>query len=148
LASTEKTKTGSFIVPATAALGVTRMRVSMQYNSGPTACGNYTYGEVEDYCVQVIEGNAVRTLSSNLKGAFIYPNPFQKSFHVSFELTETSPVQLKLHSLDGRTIWKQSFNNLGPGLQNHVIYPKIAAGMYVLEIKDKDSVQYLNVIKG
>ena len=78
LASTEKTKKSSFIVPATAALGVTRMRVSMQYNSGPTACGNYTYGEVGDYCVQIIEGNAVQTLSS--KGRLYIPTPFKKVF--------------------------------------------------------------------
>jgi len=29
--------------------GETRMRVSMQYNSSPTACEQFTYGEVEDY---------------------------------------------------------------------------------------------------
>ena len=43
---------GSFIVPATA-LGTTRMRVSMQYEAFTNACGSFTYGEVEDYSVQI-----------------------------------------------------------------------------------------------
>lgn len=49
---------GSFIVPATAVLGDTRMRVAMQYNEIPSSCGDFSYGEVEDYTVKVI-GDAV-----------------------------------------------------------------------------------------
>ncbi len=44
---------GTFTVPASAALGNTRMRVSMKYNGIPTACETFTYGEVEDYTVNI-----------------------------------------------------------------------------------------------
>ena len=44
---------GSFNVPATAS-GTTRMRVSMQYNAYTNACGGFTWGEVEDYSVDII----------------------------------------------------------------------------------------------
>lgn len=57
-ASTSSPATGSFTVPSTAKLGKTRMRVSMRYNSLPSACGNFNYGEVEDYSVTVKEGSA------------------------------------------------------------------------------------------
>jgi subtilisin family serine protease len=47
--------TGSISVPASALPGPTRMRVSMQFNSLPNACDqNFDYGEVEDYCVNII----------------------------------------------------------------------------------------------
>src|SRR5690606_21831945 len=48
--------TGSFIVPATAMTGVTRMRVVLnQTNWQPTTvCGNYQYGETEDYLVDIV----------------------------------------------------------------------------------------------
>ena len=44
---------GTVSVPSTAAIGPTRMRISMQFNAGAGACDNYTWGEVEDYCVNI-----------------------------------------------------------------------------------------------
>lgn len=46
--------TGSIIIPATATLGSTRMRVIMQYNTNPPSpCGSYTRGQVEDYTLNI-----------------------------------------------------------------------------------------------
>ena len=46
------TVTGSLTVPSSA-LGLTRMRVSMKWNAEPTPCETFSYGEVEDYTVQI-----------------------------------------------------------------------------------------------
>jgi hypothetical protein len=49
-------ETGSFTIPATAMTGLTRMRVVNMYTTVLTAvlpCGNYTYGETEDYYVNI-----------------------------------------------------------------------------------------------
>ncbi len=43
--------TSSIIIPATATLGNTRMRVSLKSGALPTPCETYTQGEVEDYTV-------------------------------------------------------------------------------------------------
>ncbi len=43
----------SFTVPASAVNGNTRMRISMQYDSYPSSCGTFNYGEVEDYTVNI-----------------------------------------------------------------------------------------------
>ncbi|MFK7949786.1 MAG: fibronectin type III domain-containing protein [Saprospiraceae bacterium] len=48
--------TGNVIIPTTAALGPTRMRVSMKYNATSTACETFNFGEVEDYCVNIVTG--------------------------------------------------------------------------------------------
>jgi len=45
--------TGDLTVPATAPAGTTRMRVSMKYNAYPDPCETFTYGEVEDYTVDL-----------------------------------------------------------------------------------------------
>lgn len=45
--------TGTLTVPATARAGRTRLRVSMKYNRGATACETFSYGEVEDYTVDI-----------------------------------------------------------------------------------------------
>jgi chitodextrinase len=44
----------SFTVPTTARLGQTRMRVSMKYNASPTSCETFSFGEVEDYTVNIV----------------------------------------------------------------------------------------------
>ncbi|KGL62071.1 immunoglobulin-like domain-containing protein [Polaribacter sp. Hel1_85] len=44
---------GTFTVPASAVSGATTMRVVMQYNTIPSACGSYDYGETEDYTVVI-----------------------------------------------------------------------------------------------
>ncbi|MDO6599031.1 GEVED domain-containing protein [Tenacibaculum sp. 1_MG-2023] len=49
---------GSFTVPTSAVTGSTRMRVVMQYNAVPSACGSYNYGETEDYTVNLVGGTA------------------------------------------------------------------------------------------
>jgi hypothetical protein len=46
--------TGTITVPATASLGITRMRVRLAYNnSNPSPCGNESYGNIEDYMVNI-----------------------------------------------------------------------------------------------
>ncbi len=47
---------GSFTVPNTATNGATRMRVIMRYNTAPSPCGSFNFGEVEDYTVTIQAG--------------------------------------------------------------------------------------------
>ncbi|MCK4761425.1 MAG: M6 family metalloprotease domain-containing protein, partial [Candidatus Aminicenantes bacterium] len=49
------TVSGNFTVPSGAS-GITRMRVTMKYNAAPTSCETFTYGEVEDYTVDIGTG--------------------------------------------------------------------------------------------
>ncbi|MCF8245794.1 MAG: S8 family serine peptidase [Saprospiraceae bacterium] len=47
------TVTASFTVPASAVTGATRMRVAMMYDAAPLPCGEFEFGEVEDYSVNI-----------------------------------------------------------------------------------------------
>jgi len=47
---------GAITVPAGTALGLHRMRVRLTYSSAPDPCGSSSYGEVEDYMINVISG--------------------------------------------------------------------------------------------
>lgn len=48
---------GSFTVPVGASLGTTRMRVTMRYNTLPSNCGTFNYGEVEDYTINILSAS-------------------------------------------------------------------------------------------
>ncbi len=53
-------------VPTNAALGQTRMRVSMKYNAAPGACETFDFGEVEDYTINIINTTSNANLNSTL----------------------------------------------------------------------------------
>jgi chitodextrinase len=55
-ASTTTPVTGTFTIPTTANVGATRMRVSLKYNGIPTSCETISYGQVEDYTVNILAG--------------------------------------------------------------------------------------------
>lgn len=63
VAPTTALSTGNVTIPLTAPTGVTRMRVRCAYNVIPTsACGNETYGETEDYLVNIQSAPSVPTV--------------------------------------------------------------------------------------
>ena len=53
---TNATASGTITVPDTAVPGLTTMRVSMKYGSPAAECGNFYWGEVEDYSVEISNG--------------------------------------------------------------------------------------------
>lgn len=45
--------TGTFTIPSGTADGNKRLRVAMKYNAIPTSCETFSYGEVEDYTINI-----------------------------------------------------------------------------------------------
>ena len=77
--------TANITIPPTAKLGNTRMRVRMHYlDIGPNAtpCGSSTYGQVEDYTIEVKATLAAATTATKSIVA-VYPNPFKEVLKIS-----------------------------------------------------------------
>lgn len=55
--------TGNIVVPTNATNKITRMRVVDEYNEAPTACQADTWGEAEDYSIEICDGTT-QALSS------------------------------------------------------------------------------------
>ncbi len=55
---------GDIMIPLDAVEGSTRMRVGLFYQVPPEPCAEYDYGEVEDYCVNIINGSGEGGISS------------------------------------------------------------------------------------
>ncbi len=73
---------GYVYVPMTASPGPTRMRVRMTYSSTPSPCGSSSYGEVEDYTVNVIPSVTLTTLPL-VETQFCAGNSFQVSYEAT-----------------------------------------------------------------
>ncbi len=109
---------GSITIPATATLGATRMRVMMKYSTAPTSpCGTYTYGQVEDYTVNIMstakENAAIVNPTRELS---IYPNPVKdvlniqtsRSGEISYQVINTAGQAVLSGKTKGQNIQVQS----------------------------------------
>ncbi|MFN7013981.1 MAG: GEVED domain-containing protein, partial [Bacteroidia bacterium] len=73
-ATTATPVSGSFTIPSTTTLGAKRMRVSMKYNGVPTSCEAFSYGQVEDYTINVT--SSAKEIDATTPLTFsLYPNP-------------------------------------------------------------------------
>ncbi len=111
------------------------MRVAMKYVGGfgsspPLACGTYTYGEIEDYCVTI-------AIPTGIEGAFpddlfeIYPNPTKDSFAININSKNipNSVYILKLVDITGKSIFETSVNS---GINQ--VTPNVSAGVYLVQL--------------
>ena len=57
--------TKNITAPGTAKTGFTTMRVALTYNTTPLSCGNFSYGETEDYSIRVVVDENVWTGAFN-----------------------------------------------------------------------------------
>ncbi|MEM6805008.1 MAG: FG-GAP repeat protein [Bacteroidota bacterium] len=69
----------------------------------------------------------------------LYPNPFSDRFHFQIELTQASPIALKLYSSTGQLIWARDERLLSPGKHLLEASPgSIGAGIYYLYYQGND----------
>jgi len=87
------TRTGNITIPANAAGGLTRMRVKVQESvASPLPCATFTYGEVEDYTLNIltiIPVNPSLTYTWNPDGATSDAASFAPSASGPYTLTVT-----------------------------------------------------------
>jgi serine protease len=96
-------ESGEFTIPASAELGITRLRVLMRWNVAPLPCGTFTYGEVEDYCINISESTVgVNELYSNNNFFTVFPNPSRNNFTVLTK--EAFTGTLNVYDVTGRLI--------------------------------------------
>ncbi|WP_034761061.1 reprolysin-like metallopeptidase [Chryseobacterium gregarium] len=126
--STTSPATGSITIPSTAAVGSTRMRVMMQYNSVPSSsCGSYTYGQVEDYTLNIVSSGrgevAVEHGSTDIK---LYPNPAKDILYIS----NTTNEDYRIFDMGGKLI------NSGKLERGSVNVSNLIKGAYMIQIGD------------
>jgi len=69
-ASGANTRSMNITIPTGATPGATRMRVSVEYNSDPTSCETFNFGQVEDYTLNVLSTDIALDLTALLEGPF------------------------------------------------------------------------------
>ena len=123
----------NFIVPATAPLGSTRMRVTMNYGTAASSCGAYSRGETEDYTV-VIGAAAARPANSTIVGDLttgIYPNPVKDELRIMINRI-TEPVVIDVFDIYGRKMISRQATQ-----SSRIDVSKLASGIYFVKVATK-----------
>ncbi len=106
------TLNSTLTVPASAPVGIVRLRVVMQYED-PVANGcvaEFDYGEVEDYCVNLVSNVGVSEVSDGI-GLTVFPDPADRD--IFFTMTNAPMGRLTLQVLDatGRQVAQKPMEN-------------------------------------
>ncbi len=142
-AASSSSVTGSVTIPSGAVAGSTRMRVAMEYNTIPSsACGSFTYGEVEDYTVNIGLASAKGAISNVNEqdqsiNISIYPNPTKDKLFINN--AEKSIVNI--YSLNGKLVLKQKL------MKNYIDLSKLNAGMYIIRINNGENIYNSKFVK-
>ncbi len=138
-ASADTSNSGSFTVPNGTSNTSVRMRVSMKYNGIPTSCEAFTYGEVEDYTINLGSGSSVHanvkalkafTEASN-KNINIYPSPTNSE--LTIDILEGDFDEITILASTGAIVKKVS-----PSKGTHTIdVSQFMSGMYFVRFVSK-----------
>ena len=138
-ASTTTPVSRTFTIPATATLGTTRMRVQMKYNAIPTSCESFSYGQVEDYTVNIV--STARDESYNEAFTFnLFPNPVKGDI-------------LNITNLGSENATYSIYNMMGVELGKGLIENEsiqvgtLASGTYVLVVSNEKGTATKSFIK-
>lgn len=138
--SSSSTLSATINIPATANLGTTRMRVSMKYNAYQNSCESFTYGEVEDYTVNITSSLAesadtpiiadAKTLADiEHGGALFYPNPANKQLNFTGGIINGS---VKILSVNGAVVLEKAIN----GNNRTIAVESLPVGLYLIKLND------------
>ncbi|PJJ54413.1 GEVED domain-containing protein [Hymenobacter chitinivorans] len=140
------TRTGSFTVPLTAKSGATRLRVVMSDNSATTSCGSYSYGETEDYTINISGGAARAATAARMGGSAseysVYPNPATDVLNVVIPSDrDAAAVSVKVYDVRGAEMKQAQFEN------GQLNVSQLAKGVYMLTIADGQQVSHQRFVK-
>ncbi|MFP3859212.1 MAG: GEVED domain-containing protein, partial [Bacteroidales bacterium] len=132
----------SFDVPSDASLGETRMRVTMKYNDEASPCESFSYGEVEDYTVNITNtqsyntnDNTNATKLGNEKAEAqveLYPNPASDVLRVNLNAGERNTT-MGIYTINGTLVKTVPLN----GNYKEIDVSELSEGTYMIKIPDE-----------
>jgi len=127
------------------------MRVSMKYNAAQTACETFSYGEVEDYTINILQtrtGGVVteslgESLDSNPAESYlVYPNPANDYVRISLQGIR-GDVSLRIYDLQGRLVKETMLNSL----DSQIDVSDLSKGVYIISVDEEKEAISKRLIK-
>lgn len=105
--ATQTPATGTITIPQGTMTGNTRMRIQLAYQGGgqnnlPGVCSTFQWGEVEDYCVDIMAENNASLPENMHQYVNVYPNP--ASDLVTFRVTHDQVDHIEIVNVVGKVM--------------------------------------------
>ncbi len=103
----------TFTVPTSAITGAVRMRVRISYSvdGAIDPCAVSTYGEVEDYTINITAGGGVGLDESTINNVVVYPNPAHEMVTVDLNNVQEKLTEIQLVDVTGRVLHSEKIND-------------------------------------
>ena len=130
------TETTQIVLPADATLGEHTMRVKTNWNAGvpDDSCVETTYGETEDYMVNVVTSLSIGDLEFNGSNMIVYSSD-NENFTVKLTTEYSDLITFSVHDINGKII---VFNNIEKTNNSSFIYnldmSYSAVGVYLIKM--------------
>ena len=138
---------GSFILPQHTLIGYTRMRIAMSYEVFPASCGNFEYGEIEDYTLNVSNSFSVltNTISSFSQKDFftlsIYPIPTSNYLNIDFNSGKSGKMNVVIYGVMGSKFIEQEMDVAFGNNSLQVNVKDLNSGQYFLKVKNEGRIE-------
>lgn len=130
-ASTTTPVSGTFTIPATATLGTTRLRIQMSYNAVQTSsCATFSYGQVEDYTVNISTTARMEEANNNVIAFNLYPNPVNGDVLNISNLDKVS--EYAIFNMMGQQVGKGKIEN------DSIFVGTLTAGTYLIQVSNEN----------
>ena len=139
----EFTETINVLIPSNAPIGNHLMRAKTNWSAPVSndACATSTYGETEDYMVNVVESslNVSEPFFSDIK---LYPNPTKGDFIIDF-FKSYDELEILIYDINGRIITEYKLENKS----SINLTPNISEGLYFIKVINSSQSIVLKLIK-
>ena len=139
------------LIPSSAQLGQTRMRVSMRYGGYPQPCQTYSRGEVEDYTINIVgstqESSDVDNRDEPINTWSLAPNPTGDETTLRFQAIEACNLDIRITDMYGREVRNMTYE---AGAGHHFVElpsQNLETGHYFVQVGYHDKVKILRLIK-
>jgi len=143
---------GTIAIPHDAVFGTTRMRIMMQREETPEPCENITFGEVEDYSINIkpimVGTEAQGFVIPLLPELSAYPNPTTGMVTLNINPKNETMLNMDLVNSMGQVLKQKIFNNQGVVFTTSLDLSDLPNGIYYLVLKTKQGmVSQARIIK-
>jgi hypothetical protein len=139
--------TANITIPASALTGTTRMRVAERYSSNPGPCDIATYGEPEDYTVNIQSSSKNITLKVFLEGLYNGAGTMRQARDAAgphFGTGIADQVTVELHNATNYGTIVNSFPNVNLSTTGDIVMngiTSISNGSYYITIRHRNSIE-------